>query len=160
MTQSKDYSATFLVDNTLETAFDAINNVRGWWSENIEGRTDALGEFKYRAEDLHRCTIRITELVPGKRVVWHVLDNDFNFIADKSEWKDTDIIFELAKKGDQTEVRFTHVGLVPTYECYDVCSDAWGHYIKGSLRSLMTTGKGQPNQNEQIAHKHGIRSEA
>jgi hypothetical protein len=159
MTQSKDYSATFLVDNTPEAAFDAINNVRGWWSENIEGRTDALGEFKYRAEDLHRCTIRITELVPGKRVVWHVLDNDFNFIADKSEWKDTDIIFELAKKGDQTEVRFTHVGLVPTYECYDVCSDAWGHYIKGSLRSLMTTGKGQPNQNEQITHKRGIRSE-
>ena len=156
MTQSKDYGATFLVDNTPEAAFDAINNVRGWWSENIEGRTDALGEFKYRSEDMHRCTIRITELVPGKRVVWHVVDNYFSFVDDKSEWTGTDIVFDIARKGDKTEVRFTHLGLVPTYECYNVCSDAWGHYIKGSLRNLMTTGKGQPNQNEAIVEKHGI----
>jgi hypothetical protein len=38
--------------------------------------------------------------------------------------------------------------LVPKNECYDVCSDAWSSYIKGSLRSLITTGKGQPNWEE------------
>ncbi len=163
MTQGKDYSATFLVDTTPEAAFAAINNVRGWWSETIEGRTDALGEFKYRAgdvADIHRCTIRITELVPGKTVRWHVVDNYFSFVADKSEWTGTDIVFDVARKGDQTEVRFTHVGLVPAYECYNVCSDAWGHYIKGSLRNLMTTGKGQPNTNLEIVKKHGIGSNA
>ena len=36
-----------------------------------------------------------------------------NFVKDKSEWKDTDILFDIAKKGDKTEVRFTHVGLSP-----------------------------------------------
>ncbi len=50
----------------------------------------------------------------------------------------------------------THVGLVPAYECYGVCSDAWGTYINGSLRNLITKGKGQPNQNEEIANRHGI----
>jgi hypothetical protein len=49
----------------------------------------------------------------------------------------------------KTELRFTHVGLVPAFECYGGCSDAWGFYINDSLRSLITTGKGQPNQTEE-----------
>ena len=153
---TQNYTATFLVDQTPEEAFRAINNVRDWWSEEIEGSTDKLGEFKYRYQEVHRCTIRVTELVPGKRVVWHVVDNDFSFVKDKSEWIDTEIVFDIGRKGDKTEVRFTHVGLVPTYECYDTCSDAWGLYINGSLRNLITKGKGQPNQNKRIADKHGI----
>jgi hypothetical protein len=55
---------------------------------------------------------------------------------------------KIAKKGDKTEVRFTHVGLVPGHVCYGACSNAWGSYINGSLRSLITTGKGQPNEKE------------
>ena len=155
MNQSKDYSVTLLVDSTPEEAFDAINNVRGWWSKEIEGRTDQLGEFNYHYQDIHRCTIRITELVPGKKVAWHVVDNYFNFVKDKSEWKDTDIVFDIARKGGKTEVRFTHVGLVPAYECYDICSDAWGAYINGSLRKLIAGGKGRPDQNAELADKHG-----
>jgi hypothetical protein len=61
------------------------------------------------------------------------------------EWKGTEVVFEVSK-GDKTEVRFTHLGLVPEYECFNVCSNAWGSYINGSLRSLITTGKGHPNQ--------------
>jgi hypothetical protein len=144
-----DFTATISVDQTPEEAFNAINNVRGWWSENIEGSTDKLGaEFTYRYKDVHICKIRIAELVPGKKVAWHVLDNSFNFTKDKSEWKGTDVIFEVSKKGDKAEIRFTHRGLVPEYECFDVCSNAWGSYINGSLRSLITTGKGSPNPKE------------
>lgn len=149
MTKQRDLTITLLVDNTPKEAFDAINNVRGWWSGENEGRTDKLGEFQHRDGDMHRCTIKITELVPGKKVRWHVVDNYFNFVRDKSEWKDTDIVFEIAKNGGKTEVRFTHVGLVPAYECYDVCSDAWGSLINGSLRNLITKGKGQPNQKDE-----------
>jgi hypothetical protein len=156
MKTNQDLSITFLVDKTPKEAFDAINNARGWWSVEIEGRTDELGEFRYHYKDLHRCTLRVAELVPGQKVVWHVVDNYFSFVKDKTEWKDTDIVFDIARKGDKTEVRFTHVGLRPADECYDVCSDAWGTYIKGSLRNLIATGKGQPNQNEQISKRHGL----
>ncbi len=37
------------------------------------------------------------------------------------------------------------MGLVPEYECYDICQNAWSTYIQKSLYSLITTGKGQPN---------------
>ncbi len=150
--KAQDYTTTFSVDQTPEEVFKAINNVRGWWSEEIEGNTDRLGaEFKYHYKDVHRCEFRITEFVPGKKVVWHVLDNYFNFVKDKAEWVGTDVIFEIAGKEGKTDVRFTHAGLVREYECYDICSNAWGGYINSSLRDLITTGKGRPNPKEEPA---------
>jgi len=146
---TKDYTTSFSVDETPQQVFAAINNVRGWWSGEIDGRTDKLGaEFTYRYQDVHRSTQMITELVPGKKVVWHVLDAKINFVKDKAEWNGTDIIFEITKKGNKTELRFTHVGLVPAIECYGKCAGAWGFYINDSLRSLITTGKGDPNPTE------------
>jgi uncharacterized protein YndB with AHSA1/START domain len=144
-----NFTTAFTVNQTPDAAFAAITNVRGWWSEDIEGRTDKLGaEFKYHFRDIHRCKMEITELVPGKKVVWRVLDNYFNFTKDTAEWTGTEIIFDVSKKGDKTEVRFTHQGLVPEYECYEACSDGWVTYINGSLRDLIAKGKGQPNVGE------------
>ena len=147
----QNFTTTIAVDQTPEAAFAAITNARGWWSEEIDGRTDRLGVFDYSFKDIHRCKIQITELVPGKTVTWHVLENYFSFTKDKTrEWADTTINFAIAKKGDKTEIRFTHLGLVPEYECYDVCSDGWSTYINASLRSLIATGKGHPNAGEAI----------
>ena len=142
----QNYTTSFLVDQTPAEVFAAINNVRGWWSGKIEGATDKLGEeWTYRYKDIHYSKQRITELVPGRKVVWDVLDGYLNFVTDRSEWKGTKISFDISRKGDKTELRFTHIGLVPQDECYNVCSDAWGGYINGSLRKLITTGKGRPN---------------
>ena len=150
----QNYTARFTVDQTPEEVFAAISNVRGWWSEAIDGDTDRLGaEFKYHNQDIHRARFKITEFTPGKKVVWHVLDNYFNFVQDEKEWTGTDIVFEIDRQGDETELRFTHVGLTPTYECYNVCSDSWGTYITRSLRDLITTGKGQPNPIEAVVSK-------
>jgi hypothetical protein len=76
------------------------------------------------------------------------LFHSIQLVLPKTEWKGTEITFEVSKKGDKTEVRFTHLGLVPESECFDACSNAWGSYINGSLRSLITTGKGEPKQKE------------
>ncbi|HZY47685.1 MAG TPA: SRPBCC domain-containing protein [Candidatus Bathyarchaeia archaeon] len=145
----KGFTTTFLVDQTPKEVFDAINNVRGWWSGNIEGYTDKLGaEWTYRYKDLHRSKQKITELVPNKKIVWHVLDSYLSFVKDKTEWNGTDVVFEISRKDDQTQLTFTHAGLIPEFECYDDCSNAWGGYVNGSLRRLITKGKGQPNKKE------------
>lgn len=142
----QDYTTSFLVNQSPEQVFNAVNNVRGWWSEQIDGPTDKLNaEFNYHYKEVHRCKMKITEFVPGKKVVWLVVDNHFDFTKDKTEWKGTQIVFEIAKKGDKTQLTFTHIGLVPAYECYNICSDAWGNYINGSLKALIETGKGKPN---------------
>ena len=141
--KSQNFTTTFTVDQSPEEVFASINNARAWWSgePGVEGNTDKLGdEFTYRYEPHHYSKQKVAEFIPGKRVVWLVLDSSLNFVANKTEWKGSKINFEIAKKGGKTEVRFTHAGLLPDHECYGACSNAWGSYINGSLRDLITTG--------------------
>jgi hypothetical protein len=77
-----------------------------------------------------------------------VLDNYFNFTKDQSEWIGTKVSFEITEKDGKTQIRFTHIGLVPAHECYEICENAWTGYIQNSLRALITTGSGQPNPKE------------
>jgi uncharacterized protein YndB with AHSA1/START domain len=146
---SQDLTLTFAVDQTPEEVFAAINNVRGWWLGDIEGSAGKLGNvWTFRYKDIHYSKMKIAELVPGKRVVWQVVDSSLSFVQNKTEWTGTKIVFDIASKRGQTEVRFTHAGLVPAFECYGGCSGAWGFYIEDSLRSLIATGKGEPNPQE------------
>ena len=150
--KTSDFTATLVVDQTPKEVFDAFNNARGWWSENIEGGTNALNdEFTYHYQDIHYCKIKIIELVPDQKVVWLVLDNYFKFTNDKNEWIGTKIVFEISQKDGQTAATFTHEGLVPQYECFEICREAWTNYIKYSLRNLITTGQGQPTAKDDDA---------
>ena len=147
--KNQDFATIILVDQTQEEVFKAINNVRWWWSEEIEGRTDEPGaEFLYRYKDVHFSKMKIVEMIPNEKIVWFVKDNYFNFTEDKTEWKGTKIVFEISKKGNKTHLQFTHHGLVPEYECYDACREGWSNYINKSLFNLITTGQGEPNPKE------------
>ena len=85
-----DFTTAFTVDQTPHEAFAAITNVRGWWSEDVEGRTDQPDEeFVYRYKDVHRCRIKVVDAVPGRRLRWLVLDNYFSFTEDRTEWNGT-----------------------------------------------------------------------
>jgi hypothetical protein len=146
---TNDFTVTIEVAQTPEQVFNAVNNPRGWWSEEIEGGTEKVNdEFFYHFKDVHIAKMKLIDVVPAQKVVWLVLENYFNFITDQREWKNTKIVFDIAKKGDGTQLIFTHVGLVPAYECYKICFDAWTNYITNSLRELITTGKGKPNPKE------------
>lgn len=78
-----DFTISFTVEESLEAVFAAINDVREWWSGDIEGETDILGAtFSYRYADVHFSQQTISELVPGRRVVWHVDDASLSFSAE------------------------------------------------------------------------------
>lgn len=124
--------------------YDAVCNVRGWWSglysEDIQGDTSRLdSEFTFRAGGgAHYSKQRIVESVPGKKIVWLVTDSELSFLQKKDEWVGTKITFLIGPRGDKTELTFTHEGLVPSIECYDACSTAWGQYVRGKLQPLIT----------------------
>nr|WP_295877127.1 SRPBCC domain-containing protein [uncultured Chitinophaga sp.] len=155
----QNFTTTLLVDQSPSEVYKAITNPRAWWSEEIEGGTNKAGDiFDYHFEDIHRLKMEVLETVPEKRVVWLVLENQFRpglfgehvvhegVENDKAEWVDTRVIFDISKENGKTKLQFVHEGLVPDYECYDVCINGWRHYIDGSLHSLITTGKGQPSK--------------
>lgn len=143
---TQSFTTSFLVPATPDQVFDAVTNVRGWWSEQITGDTDKLGAvFEFRHKDMHRSTHRISEFVRGTKIVWDTVDAQISFVADPTEWNGTKVVFEIARRGDQTALRFTHVGLVPAIQCYGDCSGAWGYHLE-SLKDLITTGRGRPNR--------------
>ena len=140
----QSYTTTILVDQTPAAVFAAIKDARTWWTgePGVSGNTDKLGDvFTYQYRDVHRSTHKITELVTERKIVWHTLEAQLNFVPNKSEWTGTDIVFDITKQVDQTEVHFTHIGLVPAIQCYGDCSGAWGYYINECLRGLITIGK-------------------
>ena len=140
---TSNFTSVIVVNKPAKEVFDIINNVRGWWQGEITGSTDTPGaEFDYRMKDIHYSRQKIAELLPNKRIVWLVTDSNLSSFPDKDEWTGTKIIFEITETGNKTQVRFTHEGLVPAFQCYGDCSWAWGLLIQESLFSLIKTGKG------------------
>lgn len=143
---TEDFSTTLIVDQSAADVFNAVTNVRGWWSEEIEGNTAKQNdEFNYHYEDIHICKIKLIEVIPNQKIIWLVEDNYFKFTQDEKEWTNTKPTFEITENNGKTELKFTHYGLVPDYECFEICKDSWTNYIQNSLKNLITTGKGNPN---------------
>ncbi len=73
---AKDFEVTFLIDQSSKEIFNAITNVRGWWSglhsEEIEGSSNKLNdEFTFRAGGgAHYSKQKLVEVIPDKKVVW------------------------------------------------------------------------------------------
>ncbi len=133
-----DYTSEFVVSENAEAVYDTIVNVRSWWGGEIEGEAARVGDvFTYRFEDMHFTRQRVSELVPGRKVAWHVEDGEIKFVADKSEWNGTDIMFDIVHEGSGSKVRITHRGLVPQKECFEACSGGWNHYFGSSLKAVI-----------------------
>lgn len=145
--KAKDFTVTLISDKTPDEVFSAINNVTAWWPGEFEGESDKINdEFTYRYKEFHYSKQRVTEIIPGKKVVWLVTESQLNFIEDKEEWTGTKIIFDLeglnGSGEDKCKLIFTHEGLQPQVECYNDCSNAWSRIIQQSLHSYLNTGKG------------------
>jgi len=145
--KTQDLTITMQVDQTPEEVFNAIRNVRGWWSgyysEEIKGDTKKLNdEFSFRAGGgAHYSRQKLIEVIPKKKVVWLITDSKLDFLENKDEWTGTKVIFDISTKGDKTQLVFTHDGLTPEIECYNSCAPAWSQYLQNKLLPLITSGQ-------------------
>ena len=96
----QSFTTSFLVDQWPEEVFEAVTNVRAWWTGEVKGKSAKVGdEFTFRYENLHFSRQRVVESVHGKRVVWLVTEANLSFADHPSEWVGTRVVFDIAKKG-------------------------------------------------------------
>jgi hypothetical protein len=142
--KNNDFTTTITVAQSTQKVYDAINNVSEWWQGKITGKShQLLDEFVYNMMDFHISKQQVVELIPGKKVVWLITESNLTSFTNNTEWTGTKVIFEISEVNGKTQMRFTHQGLVPKFQCYGDCSGAWGELIEKSLFSLITTGKGK-----------------
>ena len=107
----QSYTTSITVHRRPDEAFNAINNVRDWWETTVAGPTHEVGEeFTHWVPGVHYARIRVEELVPGRTVAWRVLDNWMSFINDQSEWKGTQIRFDIAER-ERMDALFESIGV-------------------------------------------------
>jgi len=146
--KNNNYTLTLKTDQSAEQVFTTIMNVRGWWSglykEEFTGASEKAGdEFTFRAGDgAHYSKQKLLELVPNKKIVWLVTDSRLSFIEKPDEWTGSKLVFNISPKHDHTEITFTHEGLTPEVECYDVCAPTWTTYLQNKLVPLITNRLG------------------
>jgi hypothetical protein len=137
---NQNFSTIILVDKSPEDVFNIINNVHGWWSARIKGNTVNLHDEFMVDFGSHWWAFKIIEAVPGQKMVWQVTGSYMPWNEDQHEWTGTRVSFEISTRGAETQVRFTHIGLVPKFSCFQGCSKGWTGYIDISLKNLINIG--------------------
>lgn len=141
--KTANFTTTIVIAKDKMEVFNAICMPQNWWSGEVVGQALNLNdEFTYKFKDFHLSTQRVSTLIPGKKVVWDVVESVINYAEDKKEWTGTQIVFEIFEERGQTKLLFTHLGLVPEIQCFDSCSNSWTQLVHQSLSSLIITGKG------------------
>jgi hypothetical protein len=92
-------------------AFERISRISDWWTAGVKGNSGNLGDsFTVRFGETF-VTFKVIELIPHKRTVWQVTDCYLHRISNKTEWKDTTIVWELSAENGETHITMTHLGL-------------------------------------------------
>ncbi|MDB5802320.1 MAG: hypothetical protein JWL63_3259 [Rhodocyclales bacterium] len=142
------YKQSLVIEATPDAVYAALTTpqgLRGWWTQDCDVDTAVGGTLKFRFGP-HYKHMRIEQLEPNREVRWlcTVAHIDVDSFTRKDEWVGTQIVFHLSPQGKgQTRLDFEHVGLVPSFECHEVCVAGWTSFIE-SLRLYAETGTGTP----------------
>ncbi|AOX99820.1 SRPBCC domain-containing protein [Jeongeupia sp. USM3] len=143
-----DYSQSLVLAAPPTRAYAALTTaagLRGWWTQGCDVDTHVGGSLQFRFGP-HYMHMRIEALAPPAEVRWlcTAAHTDIDAFTRKDEWVGTRLAFRLTATGDgQTRLDFVHIGLVPEFECYDLCRNGWQHFL-ASLQQYVATGTGTP----------------
>jgi uncharacterized protein YndB with AHSA1/START domain len=120
-------------------ALTTLEGLSGWWARNTTGQTEVGGVIAFRFVP-GGFDMKVVELVPGKRVLWEVVEGP-------AEWVGTHVSWDLRQEGDFAIVLFEHRGWAEPVEFMYHCSTKWASYLF-SLKQLLETGKGAPDPDD------------
>ncbi|HVW98012.1 MAG TPA: SRPBCC domain-containing protein [Mucilaginibacter sp.] len=139
--KNMNYNISIQVGASPSEVFRHITDVPKWWGgEDFAGSSTQINdEFTIIHADTHYSKHRVIELIPDKRLVWLVTESKLSWLQNQQEWTNTKMIFEINPNDKNTEVLFTHEGLVPEKECYERCTQGWHMVISERLFNCINT---------------------
>src|ERR1700744_3760320 len=117
--ENQNYHCSITAKSTAAEAFLKICQVSAWWGTDIEGSFEKVGDTFTIHFGKTRVDFKITEAIPGKKIVWSVTDSYLPWLKEKTEWTDTEVVWEISEERNEVKIDMTHVGLVPQVECYE-----------------------------------------
>jgi len=117
-------------------ALTTLEGLSGWWARDTSGQTEPGGVIAFRFV-AGGFDMKVVELVPGKRVLWEVVDGP-------AEWIGTHVDWHLSQSEAYTIVLFEHRGWAEPVEFMYHCSTKWAVFLL-SLKQLVETGSGAPD---------------
>jgi uncharacterized protein YndB with AHSA1/START domain len=141
----QNYQSSFTAKISPKEVLERITRVPEWWGKDFEGKSKELNDvFTVKFESGDRFQAKIVEIQPEKKIVWEFIDTYQPRVKDTTEWIGTKIIWEVVPQKEGVEVKMTHVGLVPTLECFDECKNGWDYVTQLSLNKFLNEGVGAP----------------
>ena len=140
----KSFHLSIMVDASAEEVMTGISQVNKWWAKKVKGKSEKLNDTFTVDFGETFVDFQVSELVQPRKIVWLVTDCNLHWINNNKEWNGTQVVFEISRVGNKTKIDFTHVGLVPTAECYADCEVGWTEHVAVSLKMLINEGKGIP----------------
>ncbi|HEY4325411.1 MAG TPA: SRPBCC domain-containing protein [Mucilaginibacter sp.] len=155
--EKNDFNISITTKISADEAIKKISKVPEWWGIAFSGSAEKQNDqFTVKMGGDSFFNFTVTELIPGKRVVWLVNDCYMPWYSDKKEWAGTKLIFDLSEDNGVTTLKFTHEGLTPNVECYKDCEPGWTHWIKTSLFSYFNTGEGKLKTKKNVSYGTSI----
>lgn len=142
--KQQNYQSSITTNMNAEGVYNNIARVNEWWAKNFEGSALNLGDSFTVKFGTTWVNFEITAAQPNEKIVWKVIDCFLPWLKDKTEWNNTEIIWEMENHNGVTTVQMTHKGLSPVVECFETCQKGWNEYISGSLFKLLNEGVGMP----------------
>ena len=124
------------IRSTPEKIYEAITTQQGiasWWSIHNNAKLEVGSTYRISFGGDYFKDIKITELVPNKKVSWQILDAH-------PEWINTTVTFDISMGTNSAELRFNHAGWNDYTDMFAQCNHHWGVYLQ-NLKIFTETGK-------------------
>jgi len=119
-------------------ALTTLDGLAGWWMPDVVGSPDPGGEITFRFDGEH-VTMQVVYAERPSLVVWQCTES-----TRFPEWVGNSLWFDLqTRDASSTTIAFSQVGLVPSCDCYGICSGGWDHFVR-SLAGFAAGEGGHP----------------
>ena len=146
ISEEESYAADISIAASASRVFSALTTlegIAGWWTSQVGGGGLAGDELDLDFVGLdEHITMAVESAVSDHAVTWRCDRH-----SGHPEWVGTRITFQIdPAHPDGSSLSVTHLGFVPSLNCYEQCFAGWEHFMR-SIKGYAENDLGMPFDN-------------